>query len=173
MSSSEVVALGLGPGLYVPLVADERRLGTLVLARLQGKPAYQALDIAFAEVFASSTAAAIEIGEIRDEVDRLGIVAEDERIARDLHDTVIQQLFALGMFCAFWRSACCSIRQTRRTNLTRQSTVSTVSSKRSAATRSFACKAAPNKQRDFVTRCCALQTNTVRRTRICTGSSCG
>lgn len=31
-----VVELNLGPGLYVPLVADERRLGTLVLGRLRG-----------------------------------------------------------------------------------------------------------------------------------------
>ncbi len=102
---SEVIELGLGPGLYVPLVADARRLGTLVLARLHGRPAYQPLDVAFAEVFASSTAAAIEIGEVRDEVDRLGIVAEDERIARDLHDTVIQQLFALGMSLQATRAA--------------------------------------------------------------------
>ena len=78
----EVITLGLGPGLYVPLVAEERRLGTLVLGRVNGQPSYETLDVAFAEVFASSTAAAIEISKVRAEVDRLGIVAEDERIAR-------------------------------------------------------------------------------------------
>ena len=31
-----VVDLDLGPGLYVPFVADERRLGTLVLGRVRG-----------------------------------------------------------------------------------------------------------------------------------------
>jgi signal transduction histidine kinase len=89
----------------VPLISDERRLGTLVLGRLQGKPVYEELDVAFAEVFASSAAAAIEIGEVRTDLDRLGIVAEDERIARDLHDTVIQQLFALGMSLQATRAA--------------------------------------------------------------------
>jgi PAS domain S-box-containing protein len=100
-----VIGLDLGPGLYVPLVSDDRRLGTLVLGRVHGRPGYEAIDIAFAEVFASSTAAAIEIGEVRAEVDRLGIVEEDERIARDLHDTVIQQLFALGMSLQATRAA--------------------------------------------------------------------
>jgi PAS domain S-box-containing protein len=93
----EVIELGLGPGLYVPLTADESRLGALVLGRMRGAPAFAPLDVAFAEVFASSTAAAIELGDVRAEVERLGIVTEDERIARDLHDTVIQHLFAIGM----------------------------------------------------------------------------
>lgn len=102
---AEVVELGLGPGVYVPLVANNRRLGTLVLARKTGKAAFQDLEIAFSEVFATSAAAAIEIGEVRAELDRLGIVAEDERIARDLHDTVIQQLFAVGMSLSATRAA--------------------------------------------------------------------
>lgn len=92
-----VVDLDLGPGLYVPFVADEGRLGTLVLGRVRGEPPYEPLDVAFAEVFAGAAATSIEIGWAREEIERLGIVAEDERIARDLHDTVIQELFALGM----------------------------------------------------------------------------
>ncbi len=89
--------LDLGPGIYVPFVADQRRLGTLVLGRVHGQPAYNAFDVTFAESFAGAAATAIEMGAARSEIDRLSIVAEDERIARDLHDTVIQELFALGM----------------------------------------------------------------------------
>jgi signal transduction histidine kinase len=48
-------------------------------------------------VFAGSISAAVVLAEARGELERLGIVAEEERIARDLHDTVIQQVFALGM----------------------------------------------------------------------------
>ncbi len=94
---SGVVELDLGPGLYVPFVADERRLGTLVLGRVRGRTSYQSIDVAFAEVFAGAAATAIEMGSVRSEIDRLSIVAEDERIARDLHDSVIQELFAMGM----------------------------------------------------------------------------
>jgi signal transduction histidine kinase len=94
---AEVTSLDLGPGLYVPLVADGRRLGTLVLARAHGRPQFEQLDIAFAELFANSIAAAIENGEVRAELERLGIASEHERIAFDLHDTVIQELFGIGM----------------------------------------------------------------------------
>jgi PAS domain S-box-containing protein len=92
-----VAGLDLGPGLYLPLVADERRLGLLMLGRLRGGAQFGPLDIALATVFASATAAAIELGEVRSELERVAIVAEDERIALDLHDTVIQELFAVGM----------------------------------------------------------------------------
>jgi PAS domain S-box-containing protein len=94
---SGVVNLDLGPGLYVPLIANDRRLGTLVLGRTHGRSSYQTVDVAFAKVFAGAAATAIEMGAVRSEIDRLSIVAEDERIARDLHDSVIQELFALGM----------------------------------------------------------------------------
>jgi signal transduction histidine kinase len=92
-----VVDLDLGPGLYVPFVADQRRLGTLVLGRRHGQPPFQPLDAASAELFAYAAATSIEMASARAEIDRLNIIAEDERIARDLHDTVIQELFALGM----------------------------------------------------------------------------
>jgi PAS domain S-box-containing protein len=92
-----VIELGLGPGLYVPFIADDQRLGTLVLGRRRGEANYQPIDVAFAEVFAGAAATAIVMGSTRMELESLKIVAEDERIARDLHDTVIQELFALGM----------------------------------------------------------------------------
>jgi PAS domain S-box-containing protein len=92
-----IVDLNLGPGLFVPLVADERHLGTLVLGRVRGAPQFEPLDVAFAEVFATATASAIELGTTRAELERVSIVAQNERIARDLHDTVIQQLFAIGL----------------------------------------------------------------------------
>jgi signal transduction histidine kinase len=94
---SEVVALDLGPGLYVPLVAAGRRLGTLVLGRIHGEPQFERIDLAIAEVFASAIASAIESGEVRAELERLGTARDRERIAFDLHDTVIQHLFAIGI----------------------------------------------------------------------------
>ena len=102
---SAVNELGLGPGLYVPLIADKRRLGTLVIARAKGEAQFETLDIALTEVFASATAVAIELGETRQELGRLELIEEDERIARDLHDTVIQNLFAVGMSLQATRNA--------------------------------------------------------------------
>ena len=93
----QVEQLDLGPGLYVPLIADARGLGTLVLGRAQGEPQFAPLDVAFAEVFATAIASAIENGEVRAELERLSLASEHERIGFDLHDTVIQKLFAIGL----------------------------------------------------------------------------
>lgn len=90
-------SLGLGPGLYLPMSAQEGPIGTLVVARSVGQDAFSAVERAALEVFASAAAVVLSLGRARQELERLCVVSEHERIARDLHDTVIQRLFALGM----------------------------------------------------------------------------
>lgn len=89
-------AMGLGPGLYVPL-ADDIVLGALVVAREPGTGPFSAADAAVAEVFASAAGVALSFGQARQQVEELRLATEHDRIARELHDTVIQKLFALGM----------------------------------------------------------------------------
>lgn len=89
--------LNLGPLMHLPLVSDSRRLGALVLARSSGSAMFETRHVAIADVFAAATANAIKLAEDRIEHDRLRLIEEDERIARNLHDTVIQRLFAVGM----------------------------------------------------------------------------
>ena len=93
----EMKALGLGPGLFCPLGIEERILGVLVVARPLGGQGFSANDTALVEVFANAAMVALTLGEARVELEQLQATAERERIGRDLHDTVIQQLFALGM----------------------------------------------------------------------------
>jgi signal transduction histidine kinase len=93
----EVQALGLGPGLYCPLSGEDRVFGALVIARASGEPTFSASDTASVEVFAKAATVALTLAEARLELDQLQAAAEHERIGRDLHDTVIQRLFALGM----------------------------------------------------------------------------
>ncbi len=94
---AQVIKMNLGSSVYLPLVSDNRKLGVLVIARSRHGAPFDPLDVALAEIFAGATAAAIRLGEERAEFNRLTLIEEDERIARDLHDTVIQQLFAVGM----------------------------------------------------------------------------
>ncbi len=94
---AEVRALGLGPGLFCPLNAEERVFGALVVARLRAAPDFSPDDTALVEVFANAAMVAVTLGEARIELEQLQVTAEHERIGRDLHDTVIQRLFALGM----------------------------------------------------------------------------
>ena len=89
--------LGLGPGLYLPMAAEDRAVGALVVARRSGEDAFTFSEASALDMFASAAAIVLSLGSARAELEELRLVSEHERIARDLHDTVIQHLFALGM----------------------------------------------------------------------------
>jgi signal transduction histidine kinase len=92
-------ALGAVDGevVYAPLAAREGRLGVLRVGRSKGAPAFDERDIGAIEAFARQAALAVELARSREDRDRLGRLEDRERIARNLHDTVIQRLFAVGM----------------------------------------------------------------------------
>jgi PAS domain S-box-containing protein len=87
----------LGPGLYLPMLAEDGPVGTLVLARTAGATPFSPAEVSIAEVFASAAAIVLALGTARQSLEAVRLTAEHERIARDLHDTVIQRLFGLGM----------------------------------------------------------------------------
>ena len=89
--------LGFGPAVFVPLSGQERRLGVLVVARDRFAPDFSEGQVALVSLFAAQAAVALAFGQARAELERMGRVEERERIARNLHDTVIQRLFATGM----------------------------------------------------------------------------
>lgn len=88
---------GMGRAIFVPLVADGGTTGTLAVGRLAGRTPLAQTDFWLLESFASQVSVALEYGRARTELQRLAVVEDQERIARDLHDTVIQQIFATGM----------------------------------------------------------------------------
>ena len=71
--------------------------GVLSVARIRGRPAFTAEDLEMAAGFANQAAVAIELAEARAEQQRAAMLDERERIAADLHDHVIQRLFAAGL----------------------------------------------------------------------------
>jgi signal transduction histidine kinase len=92
-------ALGaeLGPLMVVPLAAGERVLGALLLGRTAGRAGYTEADLGMVASFAGHAAVAVELARARADQVRLAQAEDHERIAGDLHDHVIQELFALGM----------------------------------------------------------------------------
>lgn len=92
---SEVV--DLGPAMVLPLVGSEDVKGVLVVGRRRGAPPFAAGEVALATNFAHHASVALELAEARQEAQRVLLLAERARIARDLHDHVIQHLFATGM----------------------------------------------------------------------------
>jgi len=86
-----------GPALYAPMQAEGRGVGVLVLLRLVGSAPFGRSDLDTAESYAAQAALALMLAEARHAQDVAALLDERERIARDLHDLAIQQLFATGM----------------------------------------------------------------------------
>lgn len=87
------------PGAVValPLRAHERTLGLLYLVWADGRPGLDGEAREVAEGFAAQAAVNVVLAEARREQERLAVYEDRDRIARDLHDLVIQRLFATGM----------------------------------------------------------------------------
>ena len=90
-------ALDAGPVLVVPLVGSHSTHGVLSVVRRRGRPAFTAEDLAMATGFANQASVALELARARSEQQRAALLDERERIAADLHDHVIQRLFASGL----------------------------------------------------------------------------
>jgi signal transduction histidine kinase len=86
-----------GPVIYVPLTGKDETLGVLSVDNAAAGRAFGEVDIKVIDDFASQAALAVELARGRSELERLGRLEDRERIARNLHDTVIQRLFAVGM----------------------------------------------------------------------------
>ncbi|HEV2536647.1 MAG TPA: GAF domain-containing protein [Streptosporangiaceae bacterium] len=88
---------GTGPLIVVPLAAGEQVRGALMLGRLAERPGYTETDLGMAASFAGHAAMAMELAQARADQISLAQAEDHDRIAGDLHDHVIQELFALGM----------------------------------------------------------------------------
>ncbi len=93
----KVRAAGFGCGAYLPMLNRGSAVGCVVVARTSGRRCFERGEVAAAETFAASLAVVLDLASTRVSLDEVRLVAEQERIARDLHDTVIQRLFAIGM----------------------------------------------------------------------------
>lgn len=86
-----------GPTLTVPLRSRHRSWGVLSLARRPDEPEYSEMDASVVASVASQVSIALELAHARAEQQRRMLSDERARIAQDLHDHVIQQLFGAGL----------------------------------------------------------------------------
>ena len=83
--------------LGAPVMVKGRSVGNLYLSdKLEGEP-FTADDEHLVEMFAVHAGIAIENARLHDLVQRLAIVEERERIGKDLHDGIIQAIYAVGL----------------------------------------------------------------------------
>jgi len=96
-AAGAAVSADIGPLIAVPLAAGGKIRGALVLGRLAAAAEFTGADLDMAASFASHAAVALELAEARAGQITLAQVEDHDRIAAELHDHVIQELFALGM----------------------------------------------------------------------------
>ncbi|MGV8882330.1 MAG: GAF domain-containing protein [Rhodoglobus sp.] len=87
----------IGPVLAVPMMSSGLSTGVLLVGRLRGAARFAHADLEMAADFAGQASVAIELAAARADRQRMALLEDRGRIARDLHDHVIQQLFATGL----------------------------------------------------------------------------
>ena len=99
LRAAEVVRerLTLGPAVLVPVGRPGDVRGVLTVGRRRGSPPLAPAAADMVATFAAQAGIGIELAERRQAVQRVALYADRDRIARDLHDLVIQRLFATGM----------------------------------------------------------------------------
>lgn len=86
-----------GPALVLPLGGGENLSGVLLTVRLPGSPGFNEHELQLVSTFADQAALALQRAETQLAQRELEVLADRDRIARDLHDHVIQRLFAIGL----------------------------------------------------------------------------
>ncbi|OBG67177.1 histidine kinase [Mycobacterium sp. E735] len=89
--------VGQRPAILMPLRARDEVVGVIAIARGADQPPFDDSYLDLVNDFATHAAMALVLASARDDARQLSILAERERIAHDLHDHVIQRLFAAGM----------------------------------------------------------------------------
>ncbi|HSY16128.1 MAG TPA: GAF domain-containing sensor histidine kinase [Jatrophihabitantaceae bacterium] len=89
--------VSVGPLMLIPLAAPDDARGSLGLANSPHDPHFSKIDVEMATTFAAHASLALKFAQAEADRRRLSVVEERDRIARDLHDVVIQRLFAITL----------------------------------------------------------------------------
>jgi two-component system, NarL family, sensor histidine kinase DevS len=83
--------------MAVPLMGESGARGALIAGRISRHITFTAADLDMAETFAGQATIALELADARAAQQHLAALEDRDRIGRDLHDHVIQRLFAVGL----------------------------------------------------------------------------
>lgn len=86
-----------GPAMLVPLRTTEKVAGVLVVMRHNGSQDFSAEQLEMIAAFTDQATLAWQLAGTQQRMRELDVIADRDRIARDLHDHVIQRLFAAGL----------------------------------------------------------------------------
>jgi two-component system, NarL family, sensor histidine kinase DevS len=83
--------------LGVPVTVHGASIGNLYLTDKLDAVEFSEVDQRLVETFALHAGIAIENAQLHEQAERLAVVDERERIGKDLHDSIIQSLYAVGL----------------------------------------------------------------------------
>jgi two-component system, NarL family, sensor histidine kinase DevS len=86
-----------GPALILPLRASDTVAGVVVVLRGTGAAAFTEEQLDMMAAFTDQAALAWQLATTQRRMRELDVLTDRDRIARDLHDHVIQRLFAVGL----------------------------------------------------------------------------
>ena len=83
--------------LGTPVTVEGRSIGNLYMTEKEGAEDFSTDDVRIVETFARYAGIAMQNARLRAELERVAVISERERIGQDLHDGVIQSLYAVGL----------------------------------------------------------------------------
>ena len=86
-----------GPAIVLPLRDGQYIQGVLVVLKVKGSEQYTADQVSLMSAFADQGGVALRLADNQRRMREMDILSDRDRIARDLHDHVIQRLFAVGL----------------------------------------------------------------------------
>ncbi|MDH6182074.1 signal transduction histidine kinase [Microbacteriaceae bacterium SG_E_30_P1] len=89
--------LALGPTMALPIAIPGERGGVLTVSRAAGRPRFATSDLTLAADFAAQASVGLRLASAQADRRTIAMLEDRSRIARDLHDNVIQRLFAAGL----------------------------------------------------------------------------
>lgn len=93
----EGLDVAFGPALVLPLGTGDDVQGVLLAVRTTGSPVFAEHELQVVSSFADQASLALQRAESQAATRELELLGDRDRIARDLHDHVIQRLFAIGL----------------------------------------------------------------------------
>ena len=87
---------GFGPAMVVP-VGSAPRHGLMVALRTSDRDPFGADDLELLTTFATRASVVLQLARAQQRERRLQVQADRDRIARDLHDHVVQRIFAVAL----------------------------------------------------------------------------
>jgi signal transduction histidine kinase len=86
-----------GPAMIVPLLDAQGSRGAVLMMRTADRAAFTVRDVELASTFAAQVALALELNDARADAEWVRVLEERHQLAQDLHDNVMQRLFATGV----------------------------------------------------------------------------